>query len=91
MKNAKQNQTNDSAEKVKNTYLAPMGIDELSQYLGLTVSYIYRLTSGRKIPYYQPLGKKIYFDKTEIDAWIRSKRVKTLEEIEEIANKSTKF
>jgi excisionase family DNA binding protein len=55
------------------------------------VSYIYRLTSGRKIQYYQTLGKKIYFDKTEIDSWIRSKKVKTLEEIEEIAKKSTKF
>jgi excisionase family DNA binding protein len=68
-----------------------MSIAELSIYLDLTVSYIYRLTSGRKIPYYQPLGKKIYFDKEEIDKWIREKRVKTQEEIDQLANKTTKF
>lgn len=47
-----------------------MSIEELSDYLDLSTSYIYKLTCSRSIPHYKPLKKKIYFKRAEIDKWI---------------------
>ncbi|HEY5534401.1 MAG TPA: helix-turn-helix domain-containing protein [Ignavibacteria bacterium] len=62
-----------------------MSLDELSKYLNFSKSHIYKLTSRNEIPNYKPTGKKIYFNKSEIDGWISKYRMKTKEEIEEIA------
>lgn len=39
------------------------------------------MTHNREIPYYQPRGKMIYFNREEIDEWILSQRVATADEI----------
>lgn len=59
-----------------------LNLKELSNYLGLSQSHIYKLTSEGKIPFYKPSGKNIYFDRIEIDKWIFQKRNKTQNEIE---------
>lgn len=64
-----------------------MTLSELSEYLGMAESYIYKLTSQKLIPYYQPLGKLLYFDRLEIEEWILSNPVHTLRDIERGANK----
>ncbi len=43
--------------------------EEACLYLGRSASSMYKLTSGRLIPYYQPNGKLIYFKRTEVDEW----------------------
>jgi excisionase family DNA binding protein len=48
--------------------------DEAAQFLGLSKSYLYKLTSGRSIPYYKPQGKKCYFSKIELMEWILQNR-----------------
>ena len=72
---------------------APMGVKELSEYLKLSDSAIYKLTSTSQIPHYKS-GKKLYFKKEDIDKWLETKRIKTIDELEEIAfdylNKKTK-
>lgn len=59
---------------------------EASQYTGLTVGYLYKLTSARKIPFSKPFGKKCYFDRDALDTLFLSNPVKTNEELESAAS-----
>lgn len=59
--------------------------DEAAAYLGVSKSYIYRLTSRNEIPCYKPLGKMCYFDRLELEEWIRSNRAATDAEISQQA------
>lgn len=60
---------------------------EAAQYLGLAVSYLYKLTSWHKIPYYQPTGKHILFQVKELDNWVTRGRIASDEELVEQAQK----
>ena len=52
-------------------------IEEACKYTGYTLSYMYKLTSGQEIPHYKR-GKKVFFDKDELDAWMISNKVQDL-------------
>lgn len=52
-----------------------MNVTELSKFLKMSASHIYSLTSTKKIPHIKLLGKKILFDKSEINNWLKSKSV----------------
>lgn len=56
--------------------------NEALVYTGLSRSYMYKLTSSRRIPYHKPFGKLIYFDRAELDAWLLQNPVKTEEQLE---------
>ena len=49
------------------TVLTP---DEVSLMYGLSKDYLYHLTSERVIPFHKPNGKKIFFHKDEVEAWL---------------------
>ena len=49
-------------------------LEEACNYTGYAKSYMYKLTSGQHIPHMKR-GKKIFFDKDEIDAWIRHNKI----------------
>jgi excisionase family DNA binding protein len=51
--------------------------DEASRFLNLSKSYLYKLTSGNLIPHYKPQGKMLYFEREELEAWLRQNPVKT--------------
>lgn len=57
-------------------------IEEAKDYLQLSKSCIYKLTSKREIPFYIPGGKKIYFKRSELDFWIYDSRVTPIQELE---------
>lgn len=57
-------------------------LDEVSSYTGMSKSYLYKLTATQKIPHYKPIGKLIYFEKDELDAWLLQNRVSTSNELE---------
>lgn len=59
--------------------------DEAAIFTGLSKSYLYKLTSGQKIPHYKPSGKLCYFNREELQAWLLQNRVSTTNEIEEKA------
>ena len=61
-----------------------MNVRELSKYLGLSLSDIYKKTSSNVIPFYKR-GKMIYFKRTEIDDWLTEFRQSTRSEIEQEA------
>ncbi|WP_235327881.1 helix-turn-helix domain-containing protein [Bacteroides caecigallinarum] len=42
---------------------------EASAYLGLSESYIYKLTASRQIPHYKPNGKLVFFNRKELCEW----------------------
>jgi excisionase family DNA binding protein len=49
-----------------------MNFDECMKYLDLSKGYLYKLTRDNRIPFFKPLGGKLYFYKSEIDKWIKS-------------------
>ena len=50
-----------------------LSFDEASTFLNLSKSYLYKLTSGNLIPHYKPQGKMLYFEKSELEAWLRGR------------------
>ena len=62
-----------------------MTVDAVYEYLKISRSHIYKLTSMNLIPFYKSNGKMVYFKKSEIDNWVLKNRHKTKEEIDEIA------
>jgi excisionase family DNA binding protein len=54
-----------------------LSFDEASKFLNLSKSYLYKLTSGNLIPHYKPQGKMLYFEKDELETWLRQNPVKT--------------
>ena len=59
-----------------------LNIDEAAAFTGLANSYIYKLTSTQEIPHYKPRGKMLYFDRSELENWLRRGKVSSHAEIE---------
>lgn len=57
-------------------------MDEAADYIGVSKSHLYKLTSGNKIPYFKPNNKLVYFDKAELNNWLRQNPQKTISQIE---------
>ena len=49
-------------------------IKEVAEYLGYSVGYLYKLVSKNEIPFYQPTGSKILFDKNEIEKGVKKNK-----------------
>lgn len=59
-------------------------LKEAAIYLGIAKSTLYKLTSGRLIPHFKPKDKLIYFNKVDLDNWMRKGRVETIEELSQL-------
>ena len=59
--------------------------DEAASYMGVSKTYLYKLTMGKKIPHYKPMGKMVYFNRQELEQWLQANRVATDEEISQQA------
>jgi excisionase family DNA binding protein len=55
---------------------------EACQYLDVSGSHLYKLTSSKQVPHFRPLGRRLYFNRQELDKWLQQKRQKTNAEIE---------
>lgn len=64
-----------------------LSFEEASRFLNLSKSYLYKLTSGNLIPHYKPQGKMLYFEKTELEAWLRQNPIRTQAQTEPKAQK----
>ncbi len=58
-----------------------LNFEEFCTYTGIRPSFAYKLTSGRAVPYSQPNGKKIYFDRAEVDKWLLQNPIKTASQL----------
>jgi excisionase family DNA binding protein len=63
-----------------------LNFNEACSYLDVSPSHLYKLTSTRQIPHFCPQGKKLYFNRTELDVWLQRNRQSTNEEIEQEVN-----
>ena len=54
---------------------------EAAEYLGITRSYLYKLMMWRKVSYYKPRGKLCFFEKSDLDEYIFSYKVKSEDEL----------
>lgn len=50
-------------------------LEEAAEYLQLSKSCLYKMTSNKEISHYVPGGKKIYFRRTELDNWVFNSKV----------------
>ena len=58
-----------------------LNLEETVLFTGLSKGHLYRLTSEKQIPYYKKC-RKLYFKKSELEAWLLERRVSTQAEIE---------
>lgn len=54
---------------------------EAAIYLGWNLSYLYKKTMSKDVPHYKPNGKTLYFDRLELEAWMKRNRVASNDEI----------
>ena len=60
---------------------AVLDLDDAVLFTGFSKGHLYRLTSERQIPHYKKI-RKLYFKKTELEAWMLEDKVQTAEDIE---------
>lgn len=56
--------------------------DEACIYLDVSESHLYKLTADGIVPHSKPNGKKLYFRRKELDAWLMSNPIKVHSDIE---------
>lgn len=60
-------------------------LDDVSLLTGLSKSWLYKATCNHLIPFYKPNGKQVYFDRCEIESWMKQNRVSSKAEISQMA------
>jgi len=63
-----------------------LNFNETAIYLEVSHSHLYKLTSTGVIPAYKPNGKKLYFNRKELDEWLLSNKQVSTDEIERQAD-----
>lgn len=61
--------------------------EETARYMGISKSYLYKLTMRGEIPHYKPMGKMCYFNRRELEQWLLQNRCSTSIEIGDRANR----
>lgn len=61
--------------------------DEAAAYMGISKSYLYKLTMRQQVPHYKPMGKMCYFNRAELEQWLQQNRCATATEITDRANR----
>lgn len=69
------------AEKIIFTTKEVLTSDEAAKYMGISKSYLYKLTMRREIPHFKPMGKVCYFNRKELEGFLQGNRVATAAEI----------
>jgi len=77
----KQGEQLNNIENLLATSKNVLNLDEVCRLTGLSKSHIYKLTCWGKIPYYKQ-AKHLYFDKAEIEEWLKTNRFKSSDELE---------
>ena len=62
-------------------------LSDVSILTGLSKSHLYKLTSAKQIPYYRPSGKALYFDRKEVEDWLKRGKVESNESVNEKAER----
>jgi excisionase family DNA binding protein len=68
----------DQLDRIENALLLSkkvLNFEECCAYTGIGKVHMYRLTANRCIPHSKPFGKRLYFDRDEINAWLMQGKV----------------
>ena len=68
-----------------NTQKEVLTSDEAAKYMGISKSYLYKLTMRQQIPHYKPMGKMCYFNRLELEQWLQGNRISTDAELSQQA------
>ncbi|MFA6400266.1 MAG: helix-turn-helix domain-containing protein [Salinivirgaceae bacterium] len=60
-----------------------LNVTETALYLEISESHLYKLTSTGTLPCYKPNGKRIYFNRHELDIWLQTNKQVSIDDIEE--------
>lgn len=52
-----------------------LSLDDAALLTNMSKSHIYKLTCSKQIPYYKPGGKQLFFDRAELEGWLKQNRV----------------
>lgn len=63
-----------------------LNFSEAAHFLEVSHSHLYKLTSSGGIPAYKPNGKKLYFNRKELETWLLSNKQVSSGELEQEAN-----
>ena len=55
--------------------------DEAAIYLGVSKSFLYKLTMRKEIPHYKPNGKLCFFERRELNRWAEQGKCSTATEL----------
>lgn len=61
--------------------------EEAARYMGISKSYLYKLTMKGEIPHYKPMGKMCYFNRSELEQWLQTNRCATTKELNDRVNR----
>lgn len=64
----------DRIEKMLTHKKKVLTFEEACEYMGVSRSFLYKLTSRRQIPHSKPNGKMIFFEKSEVNDWLLRNR-----------------
>ena len=56
--------------------------EEAATYMGIKKSYLHKLMMKKEISFFKPNGKLCYFDRQDLDKWMRRIRVASNQEID---------
>lgn len=59
-----------------------LNVKEAAAFLGVGVSHLYKMMQARALPYFQPGGKKCFFKRTDLEAWMTQCRICSDEELD---------
>lgn len=76
---------NTKIEQLLNQDEKPLTLPEAADYLGISKSHLYFLTSKNLITFFKPAGKKCYFRKSDLNRYLYRNRNASQEEIEQKA------
>ncbi len=62
-----------------------LNFNETCHFLDISPSHLYKLTSSRQIPNFCPQGKRLYFNRLELNQWLQRNRKTTSDEIDQAA------
>lgn len=59
-----------------------LSTEQAAEFLQISRNYLYKLTSAKRLPFYQPTGRKVLFAESDLVAFVRKGKVSSLDEQE---------
>lgn len=60
-----------------------LSFKEAARYMGVSESFLYKLSSSRKIAHSKPNNKLIFFKKEDLNDWLLQNPIKTANEVQQ--------